>query len=159
MNKTSYGISSQTSDGNHIYFGDADMDLNITEMNAVIRKLQEQLLSEILVIKTCNGYNFVCFDKMSLDDVHTLNNSIPLIDEQFNEFNYKRKYYTLRMGDDKSVYAYHGDIHNTPVKDSSKSNGHRIFFNNIFSINISRDPYYDNSTYFQMVKYTDVKER
>jgi hypothetical protein len=157
----SFGITSLCGDGKHIYFGDCDTSLYWTDINKIVKELQSKGLSEILVIQTCNGYNFVAFDKLSLDEIKEINDSIAPIDKEFNKYNYNRGYYTLRMGIDKTFYTMIDDTNKTRPKDNSKSNAHRIFFENMFDIRIKDfwDGAFDNSTWFQTVFYEDTKKR
>jgi hypothetical protein len=155
----SFGITSCCQDGKHIYFGDCDKVLTRLEMKEVISALQEKGLSEILVIATTNGYNFVSFDKLSLDEIRETNDSIAYMDTEFNKYNYKRGYYTLRMGLDKYLLCMYADTSLLRPVDNSKSNAHRIFFENMFEIHIEKDAAYDNKTWFQTVFYEDTKKR
>jgi hypothetical protein len=155
----SFGITSQCLNMKHVYFGDIDQKLTGIEIRDIAVQLQEFGLSDIIVLETCNGYNFIALDKIDIFEVYEINETISYMDKEFNKHNYNRKYYTLRMGEDKKLYAVFKDTNCYSPQDGSKSNGHRVFFNNLFDLNIAKDDYFDNSTFFQVVYYQDSKER
>jgi len=154
----SYGITSVCKNGKHIYMGDIDKFLEDSQIRRIVNKLMDYwFLSDCLVIETLNGFNLVSFDKLSLQEIYEINKNIADIDKAFNQYNYMRKYYTLRLAPDKSVYGYY--LNTRKYIDVEKSNGHREFFNNLFNIKIPKDERFDGEHYFQIVRYEDSKVR
>jgi len=129
---------SRTYDNAHIYMGDIDKDISLKEMETIARKIQKQyLLSDIYIIKSSHGFNFYSLDKLALDVVKDINSSIKDIDSTYNYLQYyKRGFYTLRTmpKHDKKFIKTIKSIY-PPIY--AKSNAHRIYFNNVWDLDIN----------------------
>ena len=101
-----YGISSKTVDNLHIVFVDVDTphtDFAYTELCNMLVKIQKYFrLSDFYILHTLNGYNAFTLDKVELEFLHNILFHDERIDIEFNIFNFKRGYYTLRLGADKT---------------------------------------------------------
>ena len=155
----SYGMTSKTYDDKHIYMGDIDRNIEDKDLLKIINDLFELWdLTHIHLIGSTNGYNLISLDKTSLELIHTINRETEHIDQQFNEYNYGRKYYTLRIGEDKKyITCFTNNNHKN--FDPERSNGHRVLLNNLYNIRIPKDPLFDDYEQFELVRYTDIKER
>jgi len=146
--KYAYGVMSRTYDNAHIYMGDIDKDISLNEMESICRKIQKQyLLSDIFIIKSSHGFNFYSLDKLALDVVKDINSSIKDIDSTFNYLAfYKRGFYVLRTMPKhdkkfiKTVKSIYPSIY-------VKSNAHRIYFNNVWDLDINNYVNYENNDF------------
>ncbi len=146
--KYAYGVMSRTYDNAHIYMGDIDKDISLKEMESICRKIQKQyLLSDIYIIKSSHGFNFYSLDKLALDVVKDINSSIKDIDSTFNYLAfYKRGFYVLRTmpkHDKKFVKTVKSIYPSIYVK----SNAHRIYFNNVWDLDINNYVNYENNDF------------
>ena len=146
--KYAYGVMSRTYDNAHIYMGDIDKDISLKEMTDICKKIQKQyLLSDIFIIKSSHGFNFYSLDKLALDVVKDINSSIKDIDSTFNYLAfYKRGFYVLRTMPKhdkkfiKTVKSIYPSIY-------VKSNAHRIYFNNVWDLDINNYVNYENNDF------------
>lgn len=156
MTKFAFGITSSCIDGNHIYMGDVDHNIQFKDIYEYANDImKDNLMSNMIVLKTANGYNLMSLDKIPLKMVHRINEKYKLIDKEFNDIAYfTRRFYVLRMGIDKSVsfmlYNYDNPVH-------IQSNAHRIFVNSVFGKNINKTKFFDDYDVFQIIKFKNTK--
>jgi len=155
--KIAYGITSRTEDNAHVFFSDIDKDLDIDVVKAYCRLLQKHFgLSDIHIIKSNNGYNLASFDKLPIKLVYQINHSIPYVDKAYNYLQFmNRGSYTLRTlpsSDKKYVCTVH-------AKDGLfvRSNSHRVYFSNLFKIDIFKDASFDDSEYIELCRFKNTK--
>ena len=154
--KVAFGITSVCENGSHIFMSDIDSDVSIKEARIVYSKIIEEYgLSRIYLLKSSCGYNAFSLDKLPLKLVHEINSSNSLIDAVYNDLQFTRRgFYTLRIGMDKKVI----DFVNSKNCIFVRSNAHRIFFNNIFSLDIRHLPFiYDDCERFRVIRFLNGK--
>lgn len=154
-NKCCFGISSKTQDNKHIVFIDADIPKEkIVDFVEVCQQMQKTyVLSDLYIISTKNGFNAFTLDKLELELITNILYNYPMIDELFIYFNNKRKYYTLRYGDDKEYLFQLKSKYNV----YDKSNAHRILFSDVLNIPIDKDETFDDNYIFELIAYENEK--
>ncbi len=155
---TAFGITSQCSDGNHIYIGDIDKkDISIHKVKSICYDLIKQFnLSTIYIIGSKNGFNLVCLDKMPLKQVYLINNSNGFMDKQYNKLQFmNRGSYTLRTfpAYDKFFAGFVQSGNHVYVK----SDAHRCFLNNLLGAYIDKDMHFDDSERIELCKFHNNK--
>lgn len=156
--KVAFGITSLCEDGSHIFMTDIDNDsLSYDTIKDVLSTIiNEYMLSNIYVIKSSHGYNAYSLDKLPIHVVYDINKSFPtVLDQQYNELQFsKRDFYTLRIGADKEVF----DILPSKYNIYMRSNAHRIFFNNVFSLHVGYEvSFFDDFEGFRIIRFLNGK--
>ena len=156
--KTCFAISGSCPDGTHILM----LDIDTVKTKDVMMEIEEFMdgiikeygLSDVYVIKTMNGFNLFSLDKIPFNLIKQIGKQSKLCDKQFLDLGYKRGYYDLRTGRDKSfLYKIQGSL----KKRYMKSNMHRLSFNLAFDMIIKKDELFDNSTQLPIVQYESDK--
>lgn len=155
--KTCFAVGSKTEDGLHILM--LDFDINHNDFNKLIEDLSITIknfgLSDMYVIESTNGYNIYTLDKMYINVIKEIGESIKCTDADFIKFGKRRGYYDLRMdGNDKKLVTVVDGTFNPMYK---RSNAHRLFFNIIYHLNIKKNNYFDNYTKFELIEYESKK--
>jgi len=154
-----YGINSRCKDGSHIILFDCDSDLVYDLIVYYLQYYQDRYnLSEFHIIKSTNGYNAFCLDKLPFSLVYAILKGIPPCDRAFTDIGCKRGSYTLRVSNDKHYSSVLLPKHK-PVW--IRSNAHFLFFSNVCNFEISN--YYnkscfDDETTCNIVKYRSNKD-
>ena len=153
--KVCYGISSATNDNKHVFMADYDTSNFKLVIKDLLRIQNDYHLSHIFVIGSTNGYNAISLDKLTLKAIYDICLSSKYIDKEFGYFNYKRKYYTLRFDNDKTLDNMLFGLDNN----YQKSNAHRLFLNWFFKMNLSKNslPNFDNETNIEIIQYYSKK--
>jgi len=155
--KTCFGISSLCNDKKHVLFYDADCEhskLNLFKVENDIRKMQIcGNLSTFYILKSTNGYNAFCLDKLDLQLIHNLLSTYgSMVDGDFIKYGFKRGYYTLRIDKDKKFLK---ELLSYNLK--KKSKGHKILFEQYFHMLIENDGF-DNSKHIDIIRYPSKKD-
>jgi len=154
--KTCFGISSLCADKNHVIFYDADCNHSLDSLNKVetdLRKMQVVAsLSTFYVLKSTNGYNAICLDKIPIENViKLLSNYCTMIDNDFIKFGAKRGYFTLRIDKDKKI------INNLiSITERKKSFPHKFILENFLNISVVEGDF-DNSKSIDIIHFPSDK--
>lgn len=151
--KTCFGISSECKDGKHILFFDYDKK-DLSDIKKEIKILQSFFsLSNVYILTTENGYNAFCLDKFSFRDLLAIYDSSDLICKDFIKYCIKRGHFTLRMAYCKHLIFIVSSGNNIHIK----SNGHKIFFNEIMDYCIYDNDNFDNSISIIIESFNSIK--
>lgn len=95
------GLNSNTKDGKHIIMCDFDID-DINKVKGDLLKCQKYFtLSTFYIVKSNNGFNAFCLDKVTIEKLREIYNNMEYVDPLFIKMTFKRGYSTIRIGDDK----------------------------------------------------------
>lgn len=110
-------------------------------------------LSDIYVLKTENGYNAFCLDKLDFKELLDIYANSNRICKDFIKYCTKRKHFTLRMSNDKRILF----TLNSSCCIHERSTAHRLFFNMIMGYNISDSYKFDGETVISIDKFLSDK--
>jgi len=152
--KFCYGISSKTSDNQHVFMADFD-GVNLNTVIHYMRRLQmDYNLSDIYIIESKNGFNCISLDKLTLNLIYSIGNNMEKADPNFYKYGFERGYYVLRFDKDKKLT----DILKNPSCKYNKSLAHTLFLRFFFNgLKIQTDFTFDNYTNFELIKYHSKK--
>ena len=117
---------------------------------------KEYHLSTIFIVSSSHGYNLYSLDKLPLKLIFLINNSHSDIDPVFNRLAFKnRGCYVLRTlpASDKMVC----DFAHKDNRLFIQSNAHRIYFNNVFGLNVQHNPCFDNNEIVKICRFKNKK--
>lgn len=154
MFKCCYGVSSKAGANEHTLFLDYD-HIGLESVKTHLFYLQnEYSFSDIYIIKSTNGYNAICLDKIPLYLIFTLGNSvIAPVDRNFIKYGFQRGYYTLRFDNDKQLI----EVLKSDNKKYDKSFAHKVFLEWFFRIKIDFDNTFDENTKLSIIQYPSTK--
>lgn len=110
-------------------------------------------LSTFYILKTTNGYNAFCLDKLTINELLVIYSHAKYVDNDFIKFCAERDFFTLRMNGNKELILTIESKHN----DNIKSNAHKIFFNDIMKYNIKDNTSFDNETLLDIACFHSSK--
>lgn len=152
--KVCYGVSSNCNDRPyHVFMIDYD-GVNLKEVIKHLKMVQEEYnLSDIYIIKSANGYNAICLDKLPLSVInHIGTNLFSNADHDFFKYGYRRGYFVLRFGSDKTLETILPN--NSTLREKSKA--HKNFLQWFFNIKIDCKPL-DENDLLDIVQYPSAK--
>lgn len=152
--KCCYGISSRCPDYKHVIMLDYD-NIPIGSVTDHIRIMQRQYsLGDFYIIKTLNGYNAICLDKLPFGLIHSMGiDVLSLVDRKYLELANKRNYFTLRFDMDKKLEK----IIEFDKNKYEKSLAHKQFLEWFFNIYIEHTVMYDENTKLVFIQYPSEK--
>ena len=154
MVKCCYGISSNCNDKPyHVFMADYDnLSLNAVKKHLLFVQ-QDYNLSDIYVIKSTNGFNAICLDKLPLTIIYDIGTNVfSPCDRDFFKYGYGRKYFTLRFDNDKELECI---LDNRSTK-YEKSFAHKEFLEWYFNIKIRCKPL-DSNESLDIIQYPSSK--
>lgn len=110
-------------------------------------------LSDFYILNTSNGYNAFCLDKLDFKELLDIYGSSNRVCKEFIKYCTKRKHFTLRMSNDKTIIS---TVKSLSYK-RTRSNAHKIFFTEIMGYNIRDSVMYDDSTIISIDKFLSDK--
>lgn len=158
LDRTCFGIRSDTIDGYHIPMLDIDSEYSLDQIKRVLSDIQNTfLLSDFFILKSTKGYNAFTLDKLSLEEVHNILSGYDEIDQLYNCLGVSswRGFYVLRIGNDKVFFDRLASTNNV----YEKSLAHWLFFNNIVGLPMPNllAGKIDKNTKYKIVKYRSKK--
>jgi len=152
--KCCYGVSSITKDNRHVFMLDYDNAFYSDVYNDLLELQSLYNLSDIYIIKSTNGYNAICLDKITLNLVYNFGIHSSMIDQHFIKYGFKRGYYVLRFDNDKKIKTV---LPNTSIK-YEKSKPHAQFLNMFFGTKIKYDnDNFDKNSKLDLIQYPSDK--
>lgn len=110
-------------------------------------------LSDFYILNTDNGYNAFCLDKLEFNELLDIYAGSNRVCKEFIKYCTKRKHFTLRMSNDKSIIS---TITSLSYK-YDRSNAHRLFFTEIMGYTIRNSLMFDSETVISIDKFLSDK--
>jgi len=153
FNRFCYGISSKISKNEHVFMIDFD-GISFKRVISELLHIQfDNQLSDIYVIRSTNGYNAICLDKLTLNMIYNIGINSKIADQDFFKYGFKREYFVLRFDKDKELIC--------TLKSNSdkyeKSFAHYNFLNMSFGIEKQLDFTFDSNTVIDIIQYPSNK--
>lgn len=133
------------------------MDYDNKDLSLIVAEIEKLQfiynLSDFYILSTENGYNAFCLDKLPFNDLLVIYQQSKLVCKDFIKYCTKRKHFTLRMSGFKELILICKSVNCF----YSKSNAHKIFFNEIMSYHFNDGSNFDNETSINLESYNSTK--
>lgn len=154
--KICFGITNICEDGFFVPFFDYD-NIEYKYVFTELFKIQRDFkLSDIYIIKSNNGFNAICLDKLAFNELELLYSECVNMCNDYVKLGLKRGFLTLRIGKDKKLFTVIDSIFKNGY---TKSKPHAIALSLFYDtkINMSNN-HFDNHTCLRFKAYRSAKD-
>lgn len=158
------GLNSNTEDNLHIIMLDFDINDIIQVKKDILNIIELFNLSSFYVLKSTQGFNAFCLDKVSLLRLIVILNNCENVDNNYILMTDKRNYSTIRIGDDKKYIMKIDSDYYVKEKSLAHKNALTQYYNIRITDNVNFDDnrkisicQYENKKYGQKIPFTNVE--